>query len=106
MYKANIKNAVLLEEFLMTRRRDEILKEKGKLPPSYEAGTGPVPGTSSATPAFLSDEPRITAYDPDDDEIVNHERPLIGRSSSPPPLPLPVTEPDAKPKKSYRTFWK
>ncbi|KAG2183614.1 hypothetical protein INT43_006622 [Umbelopsis isabellina] len=106
MYKANIKNAVLLEEYLMTRRRDELLKEQGKLPPSYEAGTGPVPGTSSATPAFLADEPRITAYDSDDDQVVNHDRPLIGQPSSPPPLPLPATQPDAKPKKSYRTFWK
>lgn len=105
MYKANIKNAVLLEEFLMTRRRDELLKEQGKLPPSYEAGTGPVPGTQSATPAFLADEPRITAYD-SDDELDIHDRPLIGESSSSPPLPLPATQPDAKPKKSYRTFWK
>jgi hypothetical protein len=105
MYKANIKNAVLLEEYLMTRRRDELLKEQGQLPPTYEAGTGPVPGTQSATPAFLSDEARVTAYD-SDEELYNHDPPIIGESSSAHPLPPPVTEPVTKPKKSYRTFWK
>jgi hypothetical protein len=105
MYKANTKNAVLLEEYLMTRRRDELLMEQGKLPPTYEAGTGPIPGTESERPA-LSNEPRITAYDSQEDEDESRH-PLVGyaaESSTAAPAPAHTTDP--KPQKSYRTFWR
>ncbi|KAH8549136.1 hypothetical protein BGW37DRAFT_522701 [Umbelopsis sp. PMI_123] len=96
MYKANMKNATLLEEYLMTRRRDELLMEQGKLPPSFEAGTGPIPGTSSERPA-LKDTPRVTAYDSEEEEVETD-------TSSPAGLQL-QNSPDP-PRKSYRTFWK
>ncbi|OZJ03955.1 hypothetical protein BZG36_02946 [Bifiguratus adelaidae] len=103
-YKCNTRNAVLLEEYLMTRHRDEILMKQGKLPPSHVPGTGPIPGTMvtdengntrAEYPSAHSGPPRITArtntnpprifrqgepgYDDTDAEIIS---PTSGTSSA------------------------
>lgn len=90
-----MKNAVLLEEYLMTRRRDELLMEQGKLPPTFEPGTGPIPGTHSERPA-LGDTPRITAYDSEEEQEA-------GTAISGPSIQ--ATDPPPS-KKGYKTFWK
>ncbi|RUS27928.1 hypothetical protein BC938DRAFT_482557 [Jimgerdemannia flammicorona] len=62
LYKCNLRNAVLLEEFLITRRRDQILMERGDLPSDHVAGTGPVPGTD-VPPSAHSGPARVTVED-------------------------------------------
>ncbi|RUP51722.1 hypothetical protein BC936DRAFT_146301 [Jimgerdemannia flammicorona] len=61
-YKCNIRNAVLLEEFLVTRRRDQILVDRGALPQDHVPGTGTVPGTGEP-PSAHAGPSRITVED-------------------------------------------
>jgi hypothetical protein len=49
----------------MTRRRDQILKDKGKLPPDHLAGTGTLPGTENERPKAHQGTPRVRAYETD-----------------------------------------
>jgi hypothetical protein len=64
-YKCNTRNAVLLEEYLMTRRRDQMLKDQGKLPADHLVGTGPIPGTENERPKGHQGTPRVQAYETD-----------------------------------------
>ncbi|CAO3683572.1 unnamed protein product [Umbelopsis ramanniana] len=85
-YKCNTRNAVLLEEFLMTRRRDQMLKDQGKLPEDHLVGTGPIPGTDNERPKGHQGTPRIRAYetDPfeDQDRSSSGKQKLIGNDTS------------------------
>jgi hypothetical protein len=57
---ANKKNAIILQEYLLTRRRDELLLEKGELPIKNTASaSGTVPATGSGQPV-LNNVPSAT----------------------------------------------
>jgi len=70
----------------MTRRRDQMLKDQGKLPEDHLVGTGPIPGTDNERPKGHQGTPRIRAYetDPfeDQDGSVSGKQKLIGNDTS------------------------
>lgn len=49
----------------MTRRRDQMLKDQGKLPPDHLAGTGPIPGTDNERPKAHQGTPRVRDFETD-----------------------------------------
>lgn len=61
----------------MTRRRDQMLKDQGKLPEDHLVGTGPIPGTENERPKGHQGTPRIRAYETDPFE--DQDRPASGK---------------------------
>ncbi|KAI9285083.1 hypothetical protein BC943DRAFT_48324 [Umbelopsis sp. AD052] len=80
LFMANKKNAVLLQEHLMTRRRDELLMEKGELPMTNAATTS---GTTPGQPAMQN----VQSTGP------TSQVPLSSNPSYPPPVANPANPP-------------
>jgi hypothetical protein len=71
----------------MTRRRDQMLKDQGKLPEDHLVGTGPIPGTDNERPKGHQGTPRIRAYETDpfedqDRSSSSGKQKLIGNDTS------------------------
>ncbi|KAJ2960504.1 hypothetical protein NQZ79_g4140 [Umbelopsis isabellina] len=81
-YKCNTRNAVLLEEYLMTRRRDQMLKDQGKLPADHLVGSGPIPGTENERPKAHQGTPRVQAFDTDSFDNARSNTMKSGKSSA------------------------
>lgn len=64
----------------MTRRRDQMLKDQGKLPADHLVGSGPLPGTENERPKGHQGTPRVQAYDTDSFDNARSDTVKSGKS--------------------------
>jgi len=83
---ANKKNAIMLQEFLLTRRRDELVLEKGELPITGTTATGSsVSGAGPGKP-LMNNSASTTNPITDVKGGPGSQAPLSSNPSYPPPV--------------------